>query len=277
MQAARAVAAGDADALVSGGSTGAALAAGIFEIKRDRGIHRPALAVPVPVPGNPVTLVDVGANTEVRPEHLVQFAFMGAALAQVVLGVERPRVGLLSNGEEPTKGTPLVVAAHAALAERAAAAPSALTFVGNVEGTDLTTGAADVVVTDGFTGNVVLKTMEGVSQVLLGAVRDAATSSPRAKAGGALLRPALRGLRDEIDPEGPGGAYLLGLRRLGVVPHGRFTRYGFSQAILLAARGVSGDVVGRTHAALDAAGALRRRAGSGGGAASDPASSVSAS
>ena len=112
--------------------------------------------------------------------------------------------------------------------------------------------------------------MEGVSQVLLGAVRDAAMSGPRAKAGGALLRPALRGLREEIDPEGPGGAYLLGLRRLGVVPHGRFTRYGFSQAILLAARGVTGDVVGRTHAALEAAGALRRPA-------SGPASSVSAS
>lgn len=270
VRAAKAVAAGDADALVSGGSTGAALAAGLFEIKRDRGIYRPALATPVPVPGNPITLVDVGANAEVRPEHLVQFAFMGAALAQVVLGVERPRVALLSNGEEPTKGTPTVIAAHAALAERAAAVSSALTFIGNVEGTDLTTGVADVVVTDGFTGNVVLKTMEGVSQVLLGAVRDAAMSGARAKAGGALLRPALRGLRDEIDPEGPGGAYLLGLRRLGVVPHGRFTRYGFSQAILLAARGVTGDVVGRTHAALEGAGALRRPA-------SGPASSVSAS
>ena len=270
VRAVRAVSAGEADAFVSGGSTGAALAAGLFEIKRDRGIYRPALAVPVPIPGNPITLVDVGANAEVRPEHLVQFAFMGAALAQIVLGVERPRVGLLSNGEEPGKGTSTVIEAHAALAERAAAAPAALTFVGNVEGTDLTTGAADVVVTDGFTGNVVLKTMEGISQVLLGAVRDAAMSSPRAKAGGALLRPALRGLRDELDPEGPGGAYLLGLRRLGVVPHGRFTRYGFSQAILLAARGAGGDLVGRTHAALEAAGALKARA-------SDPASSVSPS
>jgi len=270
VRAVRAVSAGDADAFVSGGSTGAALAAGLFEIKRDRGIYRPALAVPVPIPANPITLVDVGANAEVRPEHLVQFAFMGAALAQIVLGVERPRVGLLSNGEEPGKGTSTVIEAHAALAERAAAAPAALTFVGNVEGTDLATGAADVVVTDGFTGNVVLKTMEGISQVLLGAVRDAAMSSPRAKAGGALLRPALRDLRDELDPEGPGGAYLLGLRRLGVVPHGRFTRYGFSQAILLAARGAGGDLVGRTHAALEAAGALKVRA-------SDPASSVSPS
>jgi glycerol-3-phosphate acyltransferase PlsX len=258
VQAARAVAAGEADALVSGGSTGAALAAGLFEIKRDRGIHRPALAIPVPVPGHPVTLVDVGANAEVRPEHLVQFAYMGAALARIVLGVERPRVALLSNGEEPTRGTPLVVEAHRRLAERVAE-PGPFTFVGNVEGTQVTTGAADVIVTDGFTGNVAIKLMEGVSATMLAAVRDAATSSPRAKAGGLLLRPALRGVRDELDPEGPGGAYLLGLRRLGVVPHGRFTRYGFSQAILLAARGVAGDVVGRTHATLEAAGGLRAR------------------
>jgi glycerol-3-phosphate acyltransferase PlsX len=257
VQAARAVAAGEADAFVSGGSTGSALAAGLFNIKRAKGIHRPALALPVPVPGNPVTLLDVGANTEVRPEHLVQFAFMGAALASSVLGVERPRVGLLSNGEEAIKGTPLTVEAHAALSARAAGSP-ALEFVGNIEGTDVTTGRADVVVTDGFTGNVALKLMEGVSQTTLGAVRDVAMSSLRAKVGGALLRPALRAFRDQIDPEGPGGAYLLGLRRLGVVPHGRFTRYGFSQAILLAARGVTGDVVGRTHAALEAAGALRR-------------------
>jgi glycerol-3-phosphate acyltransferase PlsX len=249
-----AVAAGDAHALVSGGSTGAALAAGLFGVRRAKGISRPALAVPVPVPGAPVTLLDVGANVEVRPEQLVQFAYMGAALASTVLGVARPRVALLSNGEEPTRGTPDVVAAH----ERLAASTSpALTFVGNVEGTDLLAGVADVIVADGFTGNVALKVVEGVSQGMLGFIRDAATSSARAKAGGLLLRPALRGLRDEIDPEGPGGAYLLGLRSLGVVPHGRFTRRGFARAIQLAARGVSGDVVGRTHAALDAAGALR--------------------
>src|SRR3954452_3926182 len=133
VQAARAVAVGQADALVSAGSTGAALAAGLFEIKRGRGIHRPALALPVPVPGAPVTLVDVGANVEVRPEHLVQFAFMGAALARAVLGVERPRVALLSNGEEAVRGTPLVVEAHAALSERAAAS-DLLEWIGNVEG-----------------------------------------------------------------------------------------------------------------------------------------------
>ena len=257
VRAARAVAAGEADALVSAGSTGAALAAGLFEVKRARGVHRPALAIPVPVPGHPVTLVDVGANVEVRSEHLVQFAFMGAALVHAVLGVARPRVALLSNGEEATRGTPLVQEAHAALAERET---DLFEWVGNVEGTQITQGVADVVVTDGFTGNVALKLMEGVSQTMLGAIRDVAMSSPRAKAGGLLLKPALRGFRDSIDPEAPGGAYLLGLRRLGVVPHGRFTRRGFANAITLAARGADEDVVGRTHAALEAAGALRAKA-----------------
>jgi glycerol-3-phosphate acyltransferase PlsX len=253
VQAARAVADGRAQALVAGGSTGSALAAGLFNIKRASGIFRPALAIPLPIPGKPVTLLDVGANAESRPEHLVQFAFMGAALAQIVLGIDQPRVGLLSNGEEAVKGTPLVLETH----EKLAGSP--LRFVGNVEGLDLTSGVADVIVTDGFTGNVMLKVAEGVSQAMLESVRDAAMSSARAKLGGALLRPSLRGLRDELDPEGPGGAYLLGLRELGVVPHGRFTRFGWSQAILLAARGVSGDIVGRTHAALEAAGALRAR------------------
>ncbi len=252
VQAVKLVASGEAQAFVSGGSTGAALAAGLFNVKRDRGVHRPALALPVPVPGHPVTLLDVGANTEVRPEHLVQFAFMGAALAGVVLGVERPRVGLLSNGAEATRGSSLVQEVHALLA-----AVPGLNWVGNVEGTDLTSGRADVIVTDGFTGNVALKALEGASQATIGAVRAAATSSVRAKLGGLLLKPALRDFRDEVDPEQAGGAYLLGLRSLGVVPHGRFSRVGFSNAILLAARGAQGDVVGRTHAALEQAGALR--------------------
>jgi glycerol-3-phosphate acyltransferase PlsX len=254
--AARAVAEGRADVLVSGGSTGAALAAGLFNIKRAHGIYRPALAVPVPVPGAPVTFLDVGANADVRPEHLVQFAFMGAALASSILGVDRPRVALLSNGEERTKGNQLVIEAHGALADRAAGS-GLLRFVGNIEGTQLTAGAADVIVADGFTGNVALKIVEGVSQSMLGYVRDAAMRSLRAQVGGFLLRPSLRGLRDDLDPEAVGGAYLLGLRKLGVVPHGRFTREGFSQAIQLAARGVTNDVVGRTHRALEDAGALK--------------------
>jgi phosphate acyltransferase len=266
VQAARAVGAGEADALVSGGSTGTALAAALFNVKRDRGIHRPALAVPLPVPGQSVTFLDVGANAEVRPEHLVQFAFMGAGLASAVLGVADPRVALLSNGEEAVKGNQLVREAHGLLLERAAG--GGLNFVGNVEGNDLTGGPADVIVADGFSGNVALKTIEGTSQAVLSAVRAAALSSPRAKLGGLLLRGALQAFRDQIDPEASGGAYLLGLRRLGVVPHGRFTRRGFSQAIVLAARGVDQDVVGRTHRALEDAGALR-------GAPSDAAPSVS--
>ncbi|MEA2270607.1 MAG: phosphate acyltransferase [Solirubrobacteraceae bacterium] len=259
VQAARAVAEGDADAFVSGGSTGPALAAGLFNIRRARGIHRPALAIPVPVPDHPVVIVDVGANTEVRSEHLVQFGFMGAALAQTVLGIERPRVGLLSIGEEESKGTPLVVETHAALRDRIADGGT-YDFVGNVEGNEVPQGKADVIVTDGFTGNVVLKLMEGVSEEMLRNIRTVATSSRRAKAGGMLLRPALLEFRDVIDPESAGGAYLLGLRRLGVVPHGRFSRRGIAQAILLAARATEEDIAGRTHAALEAAHALRRGA-----------------
>jgi glycerol-3-phosphate acyltransferase PlsX len=257
VQAARAVAGGEAHALVCAGATGVALAAGLFNIKRSRGVYRPALALPLPVPGNPVTLLDVGANAEARREHLVQFAFMGAALARTVFDVERPRVGLLSNGQEAVRGSPLVVEVHGELAQRAAGPSAPFVFVGNVEGGGLAEGAADVVVTDGFTGNVSLKLMEGVSQAILSAVRDAAMSSPRSRAGGLLLRPALRAFRDEIDPELQGGAYLLGLRRLGVVPHGRFTRRGFAQAILRAQRGAREDIAGQTQLALHDAGALR--------------------
>jgi glycerol-3-phosphate acyltransferase PlsX len=251
VQAVQAVAEGRADALVSGGSTGAVLAASLFSFKRARGVHRPALAVLVPVPGSPFLLLDAGANVEVRPEHLVQFAHMGAAFMEVVMGVERPRVALLSNGEEATKGPEDVIAAHAVLADHPG-------FVGNVEGFAIGSGVADVIVADGFTGNVALKVMEGASSALLGAVRSAAMSSARARLGGLLLRPALRGLRDELDPEMAGGAVLLGLRRLGVVPHGSFGERGFARAIEVAARGVREDIAGRTYERLAAAGALRR-------------------
>jgi glycerol-3-phosphate acyltransferase PlsX len=287
VQAARAVAAGRAQALVCTGGTGTGLAAGLLNVKRAPGIYRPALALPLPVPGHPVTLLDVGANARARSEHLVQFAFMGAAFASTVLGVSCPRVALLSNGEERDRGSELVVRAGEELARRmghsgAAVAGSgdtagglgdgglgdggsgdgglgarSMRFVGNVEGRDLVGGVADVVVTDGFTGNVALKLMEGVSETMLGAIRQAALSSTSGRLGGLLLRRSLRAFRDEIDPEAQGGAYLLGLRRLAVGPHGRFGRYGFAQAILRAERGVREDVVGATHAALSLAGALR--------------------
>src|SRR3954453_5589856 len=203
VRAVAAVTEGRAQAVVSGGSTGAALAASLFGFKRARGVHRPALAVFVPAPKAPFLLLDAGANAEVRPEHLVQFAHMGAAFMEVVVGMEHPRVALLSNGEEPGKGTRDLVAAHEPLRERGG---HGLNFVGNVEGFAVGAGAADVIVADGFAGNIALKVMEGTMAALMNAIRDAASSSPRAKAGGLLLRPALRGLRDQLDPQAVGGA-----------------------------------------------------------------------
>src|SRR5215217_5441115 len=180
VQAVEAVADGRAGALVSGGSTGATLAAALFRWKRARGVHRPALALIVPVPGSPFLLLDAGANVAVRPEHLIQFAHMGAAFMDVVMGVERPRVALLSNGEEPSKGPDHVVVAHEALS----AGGAEIDFVGNVEGFAIGKGVCDVLVADGFSGNIALKVMEGTADALLRAVRGAATSSLRSKLGG---------------------------------------------------------------------------------------------
>jgi glycerol-3-phosphate acyltransferase PlsX len=255
VQAARSVADGRAQALVSGGSTGSALAAGLFNLRRDRGIYRPALALPVPMPAAPpVLLLDVGANVSCRPEHLVQFAHMGSAFAHAVMGISSPRVALLSNGEEAGKGTPELVAVHEQLA---GSAGTGLNFIGNIEGTQVTDSVADVIVMDGFTGNITLKLIEGVSGRTMRAIREVAMGSTRGKLGGWLLGPSVQRLREQIDPEGPGGAYLLGLRQLGVVAHGRFSRRGFARAIEVAARGVEEDVVGATRRALEGAGALR--------------------
>jgi glycerol-3-phosphate acyltransferase PlsX len=255
VQAAKAVADGQAQALVSGGSTGSALAAALFNLRRDRGIYRPALALPLPIPGStPVLLLDVGANVTCRPEHMIQFAHMGSAFAQAVMGIPEPRVALLSNGEEPGKGTPDLVSVHEQLAGPAGVG---LRFVGNIEGTQLPEGVTDVLVMDGFTGNVTLKLTEGVSLATLRAVRTAAMSSWRGRLGGLLLSSGVRRLREHIDPEAQGGAYMLGLRHVGVVAHGRFSHRGFARAIEVAARGVQEDVIGRTRAVLSAAGALR--------------------
>jgi glycerol-3-phosphate acyltransferase PlsX len=269
VQAARAVAEGRAQALVSGGSTGPALAAALFNLRRDRGIYRPALALPLPIPGSsPVLLLDVGANVSCRPEHMVQFAHMGSAFAQAVLGRPSPRVALLSNGEEAGKGTPELVDVHEQLAGTAGAG---LNFIGNIEGTQLTNGVADVVVMDGFTGNIALKLIEGISDRTLRAIRDAALGSWRGRLGGLLLSSSVRKLRAEIDPEDQGGAYMLGLRQLGVVAHGRFSSRGFARAIEVAAQGVQEDVIGKTRAALMKAGALRPPPGGDGAAKSaDP-------
>jgi phosphate acyltransferase len=254
VQAVRAVGAGEAEAAVSAGSTGAALAAAVLHLRRMRGVHRPGIAVMLPVPGAPTLMVDVGANVEVRPEHLVQFAYMGSAFMEAVHGVARPRVGLLSIGEEPKKGTADVVAAHERLAE---AQGSSINFIGNVEGTDVTAGAADVIVTDGFTGNVALKLMEGTAKTVVGAVRDAVRSSPVSMLGGLLIRGALGGLRSELDPNTTGGAMLLGVRGIVVIAHGGSSAKGIANAVRVAQRAVDERVVERTGAALEAGGALR--------------------
>jgi glycerol-3-phosphate acyltransferase PlsX len=246
------VAAGRSAALVSSGSTGATMAAATFGLRRLKGVQRPALAVQLPVPGKPVLFLDVGANVEVRAQHLVQFAFLGAAFSAAVLGVERPRVGLLSVGEEAGKGREEVVAANDVLA-----AAKGIDFIGNVEGRDLPADAADVVVTDGFTGNVSLKLMEGTAKAVTGAIRDTARSNPLAALGGLLMRPALGGLRRELHPDSTGGAILLGLRGIAVVGHGSAGAEGVANAIRLAARSVEVDAVGRTAALLREGGAGR--------------------
>jgi glycerol-3-phosphate acyltransferase PlsX len=197
-------------------------------------------------------LLDVGANTEARAVDLVQFAYLGSAFSTAVLGVERPRVALLSVGEEQSKGSAEVIEANARLAEA-----GGTEFVGNVEGRDLLTDAADVVVTDGFTGNVVLKTIEGTAMAVADAVRAAARSGPRAAVGGMLLRPALGTLRSEMDPDTTGGAILLGLRGLAVVGHGSSGPDGIANAIRLAARGVEEGAVARTAELLERSGMTR--------------------
>ena len=252
VRAARDVAEGRSGAMVSPGSTGATMAAATFGLRRLQGVQRPALAVQLPVPGKAVLFLDVGANVEARAQHLVQFAFLGAAFSEAVLGVESPRVGLLTVGEEEGKGREEVVDAHATLS-----GASGIEFAGNVEGGDLPAGVADVVVTDGFTGNVALKLMEGTARAVTAAIRDAARSNPLAAAGGLLMRPALGGLRRELHPDTTGGAILLGLRGIAVVGHGSSGAEGIANAVRLAARCAEVDAVGRTAALLREAGATR--------------------
>ena len=228
------------------------MTAALFAMKRMRGVHRPALAVLLPLPGRDVLLLDVGANAEVRAGDLVQFAYLGAAFSRAVLGTERPRVALLSVGEEQKKGTPILVEAHATLSEA-----EGIEFIGNVEGRDLLRGAAEVIVTDGFTGNVALKTIEGTARTVADAVRSAARSGPRAALGGVLLRPALGGLRRQMDPDSTGGAILLGLRGVAVVGHGSSGPDGIANALRLAARTVEQGAMERTAALLERSGATR--------------------
>ena len=239
-----AVAEGHADAVVSAGNTGAMLAAGLLHLRRIPGVMRPAIAVPIPTRRGPSVLLDSGANADARPEHLLQFAYMGVIFAEEILELRRPEVRLLSIGEEEGKGNQLTLEAHALLAA------SELAFAGNAESRDLLAGAADVIVCDGFTGNIALKLLEGTIATVLDAIRDEVAASARGKLGGLLIRPAVRRLRQQLDPETYGGAYLLGLRGLSVIAHGNSSPRAIANAIRLAARGVEHDVVGRLTARL---------------------------
>ncbi|HEY4237829.1 MAG TPA: phosphate acyltransferase PlsX, partial [Gaiellaceae bacterium] len=214
VRAVKSVADGEADAVVSAGSTGAMLAAGLVLLRRVPGVRRPAIAVPIPARKGPSVLIDAGANADCRAEHLLQFATMGAVFAEEILGIARPQVRLLSIGEEPEKGNQLTLEAHELLAA------SDLDFRGNAEGRDVLEGAADVLVTDGFTGNVTLKAVEGTIRTLLDSLREEITASATGTVGGLLIRPAARRLRKRLDPDTYGGAYLLGLRGLVVIAHG---------------------------------------------------------
>jgi phosphate acyltransferase len=235
----RAVGEGAADAVVSAGNTGAMLAACFVELRRLPGVARPAIAVVIPAKRGPTVLIDAGGNADARPEHLLQFAYMGSVFAEELLDVREPEVRLLSIGEEPEKGDQLTLEAHALLA-----AADDLRFAGNTESRMLLAGAADVVVCDGFTGNVALKLMEGTIRTVLEELREEILATRRGRIGGLLIRPAARGLRSRLDPDTYGGAYLLGLRGLAVAAHGNSSRHAVANAIRLAARGVDHDVVG---------------------------------
>jgi glycerol-3-phosphate acyltransferase PlsX len=250
------VAEGRADAFVSAGNSGAIMAAAIFVIKRLPGVDRPAIGGPIPTRSGTMLLLDSGANTEVKPEYLLQFAQLGGAYARRVLGIPNPRIALLSNGEEEGKGDELVIAAYPLLRD------SGLNFIGNLEGKVMFNGPADVVVTDGFTGNVVLKTMEGLADFLLTTIRDEARKTPMGIAGGLLLRPSIGRIRARADWRKVGGAPLLGVNGVVVIAHGRSDAEATKNAVLRGAEAVRGGLV---QAMREATGSVETAAAAGGG------------
>ena len=251
VRAAEAVRDGRASAMVSAGNTGATMASALLRMGRIKGVSRPAIATPIPVPGStPTVLLDAGANAECSPEWLVQFAQMGAVFARDRFGIERPRVGLLSIGEEPTKGNPLVKETHRLMVDGGWIGETGAEFVGNVEGRDIMTTEVDVVVTDGFTGNVALKTLEGSLKALIGALLAAFDSTDEARTASQALWPSLLPLYASMDPETYGGAMLLGVDGVCIISHGSSSARAMVNAIGVAADMVDGGVVGHLAAAV---------------------------
>ncbi len=246
--AARMVAEGRADGMVSAGSTGAAMTAAVIGIGRVAGVSRPAIATIFPF-GTATVVLDAGANVDVKPEHLVQFAVMGSVVAEVYLERPSPTVGLLNIGEEKGKGRELEKQAHELMA-----AAAGIRFVGNVEGRDLGRGTADVIVTDGFTGNVLLKTIEGTARVVGRFVVEtlSADDDPEVMHAASLVLPKLMELREKFDPEAYGGAHLVGVKGTVVIAHGSSSRVAIANALRLASEGAERGLVERIEAGLRA-------------------------
>lgn len=246
VRAAEAVRDGRASAMISAGNTGATMASALLRMGRIKGVNRPAIATQIPVPGSsPTVLLDAGANSEVQAEWLVQFAQMGSVFARHRFDIARPRVGLLSIGEEPGKGDGLRKAAY----ELLGVAPG-IDFIGNVEGRDVMSPNVDVVVTDGFTGNVVLKTLEGGMRAVVGALVDAFGADDAARAAAEVLMPRLLPLYETLDPDTYGGAMLLGVDGVCVISHGSSSPRAISNGIAVAAEMVQVGIVEELRAAV---------------------------
>jgi glycerol-3-phosphate acyltransferase PlsX len=236
----------EADAVVTAGNSGAAMAASLFGLGRIRGIERPALGSIYPTATGRCFLLDIGANTEVKPEYLYQFAIMGSAYAQRVMGVSSPRVALLSNGEEEGKG-PIVVREAFELLKK-----SKLNFVGNVEGKDVPRGAADVVVSDGYAGNIVIKLSEGLAETLVGFIKAEIKKRPVAVAGAALAKPAFDALKVRLDYAEFGGAILLGVDGVSIIAHGRSNAKAIKNAIRVGKQAVENNMLETIRTGLTA-------------------------
>jgi glycerol-3-phosphate acyltransferase PlsX len=242
---------GKASAMVSAGNTGATMASALLRMGRIKGVARPAIATPLPTPsGGHTVMLDAGANAECSPEWLVQFAQMGAVFSRERFGIDDPRVGLLSIGEEKTKGTPLVKETNALLEAGAWSEVSGGHFIGNVEGRDLMTGEVDVVVTDGFTGNVALKTLEGAMRSLIGALTGVFFENDENAKAAEVLLPALQPLIEKLDPDHTGGALLLGVKGYCIISHGSSSATAMVNAVKVAGEMVQADLVGSLTAAV---------------------------
>lgn len=233
-----------ADAFVTAGNTGGALASAYYRLGTIPGVERPALTALFPVKGGRCVVLDIGANPDCRAEHLYQFALMGAVYAETALGIRSPRVGLLSNGEEPGKGNQLIKEAYPLLQA------SDLNFVGNLEGKELFGGQADVAVTDGFTGNVLLKSSEAVAQLLIDLIRQALMGSLRTRIGALLARPAFAGIRKMMDPAEVGAAPLLGVDGLVFIGHGRSDARALVSAIRVSRQAVEANLMEALRGAI---------------------------